>query len=324
MIWCKGMPLGYLLILLCCVFMCGMAVSRKAYQRRVDSTLVTTVTFMGVYSLSVCLIGAVYGSMTGFAMLRQMDSLVLGLSLSFSVILTVNTCLCIFGAKYGSLAIVISFANLGTLVISTVYGLISDPERNRLNGCKCIGMVLVLVILIIGFLEERRAHRAGSGNARTKADKGGYAFLGICLLIFLFNGSALPIYSAFSTYRGSFGGFNFIFVYLFFCTVLCGLVLAAVGLLRRKRGGILPEIRACLSLRPLLYTLLYGGLFLFSEYCSILAAGVLPIVVQAPLCFAVEVILVAVADYVLYRQRITKAQYLQIGLAMAGGVLFAL
>lgn len=315
------MPVGYLLILLCCLLMCGMAVSRKAYQRSVDATLVTTVTFMGVCSLSICLIGVICGIFTDFAMICQMDRFVLGIGIAFAVILTVNTCLCIFGAKYGSLAMVLAFANLGTLVISAVYGLISDPERNRLSVFKGIGSVLVMMILVISFLEEKRSPKDGKDR---KAQKDKRIFVGICLLIFLFNGSALPIYSAFSTYRGDFGSFNFIFVYMFFCVILCGMTLTALGLLcLRNHCTVKPEVKKCLSRKPLCCTLVYSCLFLFSEYCSIRATGMIPIVVQAPLCFSVEVILSAIADFVLYGQKMTKMQLVQMVLAVAGGVLFA-
>jgi biotin transporter BioY len=41
------MGLGYLLIFIGSALMCGMTVVRKEYQRRVDATLVSTITFMG-------------------------------------------------------------------------------------------------------------------------------------------------------------------------------------------------------------------------------------------------------------------------------------
>ena len=60
------MGLGYLLIFIGSALMCGMTVVRKEDQRRVDATLVSTITFMGGYSLIVCLIGSIYGFFTDF------------------------------------------------------------------------------------------------------------------------------------------------------------------------------------------------------------------------------------------------------------------
>ena len=108
---------GYLLILLNSVLVCTMTAVRKEYQIKADATLKSTLIFMLVSSIFVSVIGLIYSCATGFAVVKNADGLVLGLSVLFSLILTVNTCLCIFGAKYGSLAIVTMFAMLGTLVI---------------------------------------------------------------------------------------------------------------------------------------------------------------------------------------------------------------
>ena len=315
------MGIGYIFILLGSILMCGMTVVRKEYQRRADATLVSTVTFMGVYSLFICLIGVIYGCFTDFALIKQMDGFVVGLSALFSVILTINTCLCIFGAKYGSLAIVSIFANLGTLVISTFYGLITDPIRNQLNGFKISGIVLVLVILGLSFFEERKNTRSQNSSKESGQSR---IFLIICILIFFLNGSALPVYSIFSDTRGEYGGFNFIFLYLFFCIFLCGATLLVLALLLRNNGNIKTEVKNCISLKPLLCTLAYGLLFLFSEFLAIKTTVVLPIVVQAPLKFVVQVIIIAIADYLLFKQKITKIQFVQMGLAFIGAVLFVL
>lgn len=321
MTWFNDMAVGYLLIFLGSVLLCGMTVVRKEYQRRADATIISTITFMGVYSLSVCLIGVIYGFFTDFTLIRQIDGFVIVLSIFFSLILTINTCLCILGSKYGSLAIVSIFANLGTLMISTVYGLIFDSARNHLNGFKISGMVLVLAILALSVFEEKKNVSFGDAQKEKQHNR---KFLAICILIFFFNGSALPIYSAFSTYRGEYGGFNFIFLYLFFCVLLCGVSLAFLLLLQKKKGTAVSEIKLCVSLKPLLCTLAYGLLFLFAEFTAIKTTVVLPIVVQAPLKFAVQVIIIAIADFLLFKQKITKIQFVQIGLAIVSGVLFAL
>jgi len=50
----------------------------------------------------------------------------------------------------------------------------------------------------------------------------------------------------------------------------------------------------------------------------------LPIVIQAPLSFAMDVIIVATIDYLIYKQKLTKIQLLQIGLAILSGICFSL
>lgn len=73
-----------------------------------------------------------------------------------------------------------------------------------------------------------------------------------------------------------------------------------------------------------LYAHIRGGGFLLSEFTTIKITEIMPIVVQAPLKFAVDVVMVAMADFLLFKQKITKIQFAQIGLALISGVLFVL
>lgn len=314
------MEWGYLLILLNSILLCAMAAARKEYQRKADATLKSTLLFMGISSLFICLIGVVYCFVTDFALIRQADGFIVGLGAIFAVILTVNTCLCIFGAKYGSLAVITMFATLGTLVISTVYGLIADPVKNRLNGFNIAGLCLSFLIIVLSFIAEKLNKKKTEEKSEYKNAK---IYLFICLAVFLFNGSALSVYSIFTTHRAEYGGINFIFLYLFFCVLLCAISLGIISLhSKAKKESV--SLAKCISARPLICTLLYGGLFFGAEFCALTTTSLLPIVIQAPLSFAMNVIIVALADYLIYKQKLTKIQLIQIGLALISGVFFAL
>ena len=169
------------------------------------------------------------------------------------------------------------------------------------------------------FIEERR-NKKKEDIDKTKNAK---IFILICLAIFVFNGSALSVYSLFTSNRAEYGGFNFIFLYLFFCAVLCGLVLFVLWAINKKKGSDL-AIKNCVEKRPLICTLIYGALFFGSEFLSIMTTTILPIVIQAPLTFAMNVVIVAIVDYLIYKQKLTKIQIIQIALAIISGVCFAL
>lgn len=313
------MEWGYLLILLSSIFLCVMCAVRKEYQCRADATLKSTLTFMGISSLFLCLVGGVYCIATQGTLFQRLDEFVLILSIVFAFILTANTCLCIFAAKYGSLAILTMFATLGTLVISTIYGLISDPIKNKLSIFNILGFVLALVIIVLNFISEKRKETQAQEGQKTNSK----IFIIICLAVFLLNGSALSVYSIFTTYRASYGGFNFIFLYSFFCVVLCALPLAILFVVDKKKGREF-GVEKCVKGKPLVCTLIYGVTFFLSEFFSLETTSLLPIVIQAPLSFAVSVIIVALADYLIYKQKMTKLEWLQIALAVVSGVFFAL
>ena len=182
-----------MLLLLGSVLLCAMAAVRKEYQREAGATLKSSLIFMGVSSLFVCLIGIIYCFATDFALIKQADGFVVGLSVVFAFILTINTCLGIFGAKYGSLAVLMMFATLGTLVISTFYGLIADPEKNKLNLFNILGLCLVAMIIALSFFSEERK-KTQNTVAENQTEKRQTVFIFICLSVFLFNGVALSVF----------------------------------------------------------------------------------------------------------------------------------
>ena len=313
------MEWGYLLILLNSVLMCVMTALRKEYQRKADATIKSTLIFMGISSVFVCLIGVGYCLFTDFALIKQADEFVVGLSALFAFILTINTCLCIFGAKYGSLAMITTFATLGTLVISTIYGLISNPVKNKLSVFNWIGFGLAIAIIVLSFIVNKRQKTDENESERKKRR----IFVFICLAIFLFNGSALSVYSVFTSKRAGYGGFNFIFFYLFFCALICGLALTILYLVSKKKKtefSIVENVKG----KPLICSLVYGVVFFFAEFCALKTTSILPIAIQAPLSFAMNVVIVAIVDYLIYKQKLTRVQFIQIGLAITSGVFFSL
>ena len=76
--------------------------------------------------------------------------------------------------------------------------------------------------------------------------------------------------------------------------------------------------------KPLVCSLIYGVIFFCAEFCALTTTSILPIVIQAPLSFAMNVVIVAIVDYLIYKQKLTKIQLIQIALAILSGVCFAL
>ena len=205
------------------------------------------------------------------------------------------------------------------LGISTIYGVIADPLKNRLNGFNMAGLCLALAIVGLSFTAKNRSEE----QTKTNSKKGATIFIFLCLAIFLFNGSALSVYSIFTANRANYNGLNFIFLYLFFCVLLCGIVLGVLFVLDKKQGKRF-GVKECLSRKPLVCSLLYGTFFFGAEFCALTTTSLLPIVIQAPLSFAVNVVIVAIVDRLIYKQNLSKIQLLQIALAIICGVLFAL
>lgn len=309
---------GYLLIIGSSIFLCIMSALRKEFQKDTVLNVKTTLFFMGLSSLFVLITGLIYCAFTRFELVTNTDMTVLYHGALFAIILTLNTILCIFVTKYGSMAISTVFAWLGTLVISAVYGLVYNPVKNALSVWNIIGFGLVGIIIAISLFSVKV--KSGENDGENKRNVKIFALL--CFIIFFTNGIALPIYSHFTDVRPDYGEINFIFLYLFFCLTICAVVLCAIMLARRNKNDV-AEIKGCVEVKPLICILGYGATFFFSEFLSIVCTQVLPIIIQAPLSFAVSIISVALVDFIFFKQKLTKAQIVQIALSFIVGLLFA-
>ena len=68
----------------------------------------------------------------------------------------------------------------------------------------------------------------------------------------------------------------------------------------------------------------YAALAVLSERLSISCAGIVPLVFQAPVSFCVSIIVVSALDIVIYREKLSKIEILQIIFAVICNIMFML
>ena len=88
---------------------------------------------------------------------------------------------------------------------------------------------------------------------------------------------------------------------------------------RRPRGITLRRAAVCGGLG-----VSYAAVCFASNLLAVLCTSLLPIVVQAPLSFCISVIVLAAADFIIYREKLTKGNVIQLILAAASNLFFAL
>ncbi|MBO5754515.1 MAG: hypothetical protein J6R89_00500 [Clostridia bacterium] len=156
--------------------------------------------------VAVCCLAFLFaqGSIRELASLDRVTFLLGG---SFGVINFVCTVICIVGATYGSTTLLVSFANLGIVTLSTVYGLIFDPARNQLSVFVLLGLLTAVSVIVIHLFEREK------GEKRETTAKGKWIYKLLCVGLFFINGLALVIYSLQTTHRPAVSSFSFIAVY---------------------------------------------------------------------------------------------------------------
>lgn len=313
------MLIAYLLLIGASLCLCGMAFLRKKYQLSNGTSIFPSLIFTIVYNLFVSIVGLIFiGINNKFRCLATSSPYVVILAVTLSITVTITTIICIIGSLYGSLVIIIMMATLGQLVLSTIYGIVFDSSRNTMTPWIIVGFVLSIIVLSLNFFDRKKEE---DSNKQTKKNKVIYWVL--CFVVFITNGIALIIYSLMTKYFPEYGYVDFIFLYSSFGCIVALIILLFIILFRRRKGERF-EFRNIISVKNLLYIFLYAVLFLSGEFASLYTTGLIPIVVQAPLSFAIQLVIITLFDRLIFKTRLTWINYTQMGLALVCSVMFAI
>lgn len=318
--------MAYVFLVVSAICLSVMAVLRKKYCDESGSGVIPILRFMVLQGIIAAAILTVYAFVSGQgAAFKETDLFTMICVFATAACTSVTLVICICGVKYGNLTLLMMFATLGSLVLSSVYGVLFDGERNGIGVFKIIGFVLTAAILTLSVPFKRKSNDE-SDEAKTERDarqsaknKKIYALL--CVVIFFTNGVVLVFYSAMTKYRPEYPAPNFIVLYM--------AILAAISLIPYivfavvKKGNAIPRNDTKLG-KQLLLIAAYSIVAVLSEVSSYNCTSLIPIIVQAPLSFTIEILLTGVADYVMFKAVPDKIQIVQMVLAVICSVCFVL
>ena len=308
--------IAYLLLIATGITLTVMSLLRKEYDNRTQGLSMASYVFIGITYAFVLISALVYFLVTGtFDAFAEVDGLTLVLAVGMALATFITTVICIVGASYGSVSVIVVFANLGTVTLSTLYGLIFDSERNSPTVFTWVGLLFVLAVILLNFLGERKSDEKDSPQKKR-------IYRLLCFFVFFTNGIALVIYSMLTKHRPNVGYWHFIFLYSVLCVVLA--VLCVLFVLWRKRGEKQEKVRDSVSRVTLVLIALYALFFVMGELMSLVNTTMMPIIIQAPLSFAIPVIILTVSECLIYRMRVTRGMILKMVLALVGSVLTVL
>ncbi len=309
----------YLLLVGSGVCLTVMSLLRKEYDKRTTGNKMASFTFIAFTYLAILIIALAYFLVTRtFHEFAEIDGFTVLLGVGFALATFITTVICIVGTSYGSVSLLVVFANLGTVTLSCLYGLIFDSERNDAVLFTWIGLALVLGIMFLNFMTEEKGQ-----NISERASKKKWVYQILCFVVFFTNGIALVIYSMLTKHRPLVGSWHFISLYSLICVALAAFFIAFHLLFgRNKREDMSVKLlpgRVCFALIGA-----YAVFFLLAELMAIINTTQLPIIVQAPLSFAIPMIILTISECLIYKMRVTKGMLLKMGLALCSSVLFVL
>lgn len=285
-----------------------MTMFRKQYEKYNGADLCGTLVFVAVYALIVSVCAFVYENVP-FAW----DGVTLLLATLCAITVTVTTVICIVGVEYGSVSMLIVFATLGTVCISSIYDLTVNANGGNVSVFNVIGFVLVAVILAFGFVSPRN---------ETAKSKNPLLYKVLCVVVFFSNGMALLYYSLFTKYRADVGNGNFLGLYCAIMAVLSAVIFAVTVIVKRRSQPV--EIKSLVLPKSWWCVGCYAVLFCVSELLALVCTTQLPLFIQAPLSFSLPILFVVLADRIIYKEKITKLNVIKIVLAVVASVMFVL
>lgn len=292
----------YLFAACCCIG--AMSQLRKSYQIENGTGLLPTF----IFCFCSATVAAVMGALLGDGLKLEPYSFVF--ACCYAAASMVTTALCICGTAFGNTAILIMYATLGSLVLPSIYGILLLPGENKLTILKVLGYVMALICLLLNLTGSNK----NEGSSKL--------FKIFCILAFFTNGSALIIYNLENRYCSSYSYYSFIAEYMIISAAALALIMLIMFM--RNKDKFVTEGKKIVCKKNMVIIFLYAVLFFSSDLLNLRCAGVLPLIIQAPVSFCVPVVVVAILDYMIYGEKLNKKNLVQIIFAIACCLCFVL
>ena len=304
--------IDYILIL-AAVMCCAMQfASMKIYQSNVRQTTVTAITLLIVSNLAAMLVYLVVG---GFSVHFSWFSF---FWICVKAIVTIPYF--VLGVKslsLGSLAIYSMFMMLGGMILPFLYGVIFLDEE--LSLWKIVG-----VILLTGFIVLQATSQGKDGQEKKVDGKQNtYFFFIICLLIFLLNGATSIISKAHQVGKNAVDEISFTVMSSFLTVALSALILGGL-LCKRDRMEKLGQIKSAFSWKPFLGMIAVGVISCTGNFLLLKAASNVPASIQFPLVSGGVIVLSAIVSVCIFKEKLSKKEWISIAGAFLSTFLFAM
>lgn len=291
-------------IFLCVLLLAAQSALNKVYQKNVPMTGITQSLYMLIVSIEACLLfflmarGDIMGDIRAVQYGAVATLLVIGSMLS--------TLICM---GHMNLAVLTVSQNAGSLVLPALYGFLVLGES--VTWLKGLGLLLVMAAFIIPFV-FRDQQQAG------RMDRTG---LLATVAVFVFSGACNIIHKAY-TVSGSVASNE---AYLTWLNIfMVPILLVSTLVVQRRSGKTFRQLTEGARFRY--YLLVIAGVILgcVGMTASLAALALVDVSVYSPLYASLFIIFITLISRFVFRERVTKANYLSVALAIIAVILSVL
>lgn len=302
----------YFIICLAVVCFTGQFAFTKVFEKSVKPDFVNTLVMLVVTSLFGALIFLI---VNGFTVQFSWFSFLL--AVFFAFIMMPYYLVGVKVLALGSLAVYSIFMMLGGMLVPFLYGLIFLNEG--VTVCKIIGTIMLSVFIIMqGVVQDNEGEKVAEDKTK-KSKKRLFFFL--CLIIFFINGLTGVIAKAHEIGSKSVNEASFSVTYCFLTAVFSFIFLCVFALLKRKTKPI--SVKQVLKLKPIIIMLFIGASAYIGNYLHLAVAEKVPASVQFPLVSGGVIVLSAIVSRVIFREKISKVEWISVLGALVSTILFA-
>lgn len=303
----------YIVILLAVCSFAAQFAFTKVFESSIKQTTVTSSVMLVLTSF----IGALLYLFIGFFQV-QFSLFSLLWAIVFAIIMIPYYMIGIKVLSLGSLAIYSMFMMLGGMLVPFFYGIIFLSED--ISWGKICGSILLTLFIILQAIWQQPNEVNEDKQQDRKKTK--YLFFILCLLIFFINGLTGVIAKAHSIGEEAIDEISF--------TVLsCGLtavfsaIILGVQFFTGNRKHKLAEIKKTFELKPLLAMVAIGAAAYTGNFLLLKAAIKVPASVQFPLVSGGVIVLSALVSAFIFKERISKKEWISVAGAFLATLLFA-
>ena len=216
----------------------------------------------------------------------------------------------------GSLAIYSMFMMLGGMLVPFFYGVWFLNEA--VSIAQIIGTVLLTLFIVLQAISQSNIEAQNGKNQPRRAK---IVFLILCLIIFFVNGLTGVIAKAHQINTDAVDEVSYTVISCAL-TALLSLILLGLQFLKNSKEKTRQMI-STLKVRPMWIMALIGITTYTANFLHLLAASEVPASVQFPLVSGGVIVLSALVSVFLFKEKISKMEWIAIGGAFASTVLFA-
>lgn len=299
----------YIFIVLAVVCFAAQFALTRLYEEKAGQATASTLVMLTVTSL----VGAIifFFSEGGKIQISRISLIWAAL---FAVIMIPYYMIGIKVLAIGSLAIYSMFMMLGGMLVPFLYGIIFLNEEISIG--KIAGTVFLTLFIVL------QAVWQGESTSKTQSSrKNKYLFFILCLVIFFINGMTGVIAKAHSISEGAVNEASFSTLYCAMTAVLS--LFSLLIFCARNREEKIHNIKKALRIKPLFIMILLGAAAYGGNFLQLLAADKVPASVQFPLVSGGVIILSALVSALLFKDNLSKKEWISVIGAFLSTFLFA-